>query len=132
VCKIGILDSQAISKSISEELDALFSKYPEKKAELMPVLLDSIRISGCPNACGGHPAAILGFQGMKKSIDGNLQPFLKVYTGADLRNGKLSEPVTEISARKAGEFVGKIIGEFIESGSSNFGDFVKDHRQDLY
>ena len=131
VCKIGILDSQAISKSISEELDALFIKYPERKAKLMPVILDSIRISGCPNACGGHPAAVLGFQGIKKSIDGNLQPFLKVYASADLRNGRLSEPVTEIPAGKAGEFVGKIICKFIESRSPDFGDFVKKYTHEL-
>jgi sulfite reductase beta subunit-like hemoprotein len=127
VCKIGILDSQEVSKSISEALDALFSKYTDKKATLMPAILDSIRISGCPNACGGHPAAPLGFQGMKKSIDGNMLPFLKVYTGADLHNGKLSTPLTEIPAEKAGEFVGKIIISFIESGSSDFRAFIKNY-----
>ena len=131
VCKIGILDSQAISKSISEELDALFSRHPDKKAAFMPVILDSIRISGCPNACGGHPAAVLGFQGMKKSVDGNMLPFLKVYTGADLQNGKLSIPSTEIPAEKVGEFVGKIICKFIESRSPDFGDFVKKYTHEL-
>ncbi len=125
VCKIGILDSQSISKIIAEELDALFAKYPGRRAELMPVILDSIRISGCPNACGAHPSAVLGFQGMKKSVDGNLQPFLKVYTGADLRNGKLSEPVIEIPAEKAGKFTGKIISSFIESGSADLGEFIR-------
>jgi sulfite reductase beta subunit-like hemoprotein len=128
VCKIGILDSQSISKSISGELDVLFSKYPGRRAELMPVILDSIRISGCPNACGAHPSAILGLQGMKKSIDGNLQPFLKVYAGADLRNGKLSIPVTEIPADYAGKFIEGIITEFIESGSPALGDFVRNYR----
>jgi sulfite reductase beta subunit-like hemoprotein len=128
VCKIGILDSQSISKSISGELDVLFSKYPGRRAELMPVILDSIRISGCPNACGAHPSAILGLQGMKKSIDGNLQPFLKVYAGADLRNGKLSIPVTEIPADYAGKFIEGIITEFIESGSPDLGDFVRNYR----
>lgn len=128
VCKIGILDSQSISESIAEELDALFTKHPEKKAELMPVILDSVRISGCPNACGAHPAAVLGFQGMKKSIDGNMLPFLKVYTGAELRNGKLSTPLTEIPAEKAGEFVKTITGGFIESGSSDFRDYVKNYK----
>lgn len=131
VCKIGILDSQSISKSIAEELDALFTKHPEKKAELMPLILDSIRISGCPNACGGHPAAVLGFQGMKKNIDGNMLPFLKVYTGADLRNGKLSTPLTDIPAGKAGEFVKTIVSGFIESGSADFADFIKNYKHDL-
>jgi sulfite reductase beta subunit-like hemoprotein len=131
VCKIGILDSQSISKSISEELDVLFIKYPERKAELMPVILDSIRISGCPNACGGHPAAVLGLQGMKKSVDGNLQPFLKVYAGADLRNGKLSTPLTEIPAGRAGEFVKTLTEGFIESGTADFADFVKNHMHEL-
>ena len=97
----------------------------------MPVILDSIRISGCPNACGGHPAAVLGFQGMKKSVDGNMLPFLKVYTGADLQNGKLSIPSTEIPAEKVGEFVGKIICKFIESRSPDFGDFVKKYTHEL-
>jgi sulfite reductase beta subunit-like hemoprotein len=128
VCKIGILDSQSISKIIAEELDALFAKHPEKKAALMPVILDSIRISGCPNACGGHPAAVLGFQGMKKSVDGNLLPFLKVYTGADTKNGKLSTPLTEIPAEKAGEFAKTIVCGFIESGSSDFRGYLKNYK----
>ncbi len=131
VCKIGILDSQSISRSIAEELDALFSKYPDKKAELMPVILDSIRVSGCPNACGGHPSAVFGFQGMKKSVDGNMLPFLKVYTGADTRNGKLSTPLTEIPADKAGEFVKTLITGFIGSGDVDFRGFVKNYKLKL-
>ncbi|HBC86969.1 MAG TPA: hypothetical protein DCZ94_08455 [Lentisphaeria bacterium] len=106
VCKIGILDSPAIAKSIAESLELLFAGNPEKRAKYLPSILNSIKISGCPNACGGHPSAILGFQGMKKDVGGKMLPYLKVYTGADLKNGRLAVNSDDriIPAENAGDF----------------------------
>jgi len=112
VCKIGILDSPTIAKSIAEELDRLFAGDPGKRAKHLPTILNSIKISGCPNACGGHPSAVLGFQGMKKSVDGKLLPFLKIYRGADIKNGNLatSSDANIVPAGEAGTLAREILG----------------------
>ncbi len=112
VCKIGILDSTSVSDSVAVELDKLYSGRPENRARDLISILNSIKISGCPNACGGHPSAKIGLQGMKKSVDGKLLPYLKVYRNADLKNGRLASSSEDdiIPAETAGEFVRKNIG----------------------
>ena len=70
-------------------------------------ILSAIKISGCPNSCGGHPSAKIGLQGMKKNIDGVLKPFLKIYRDADPAALKLGTSSDEavIPAENAGAFI---------------------------
>ena len=44
-----------------------------------------VRISGCPNGCGLHHIAGLGFQGGLRRIGGRAVPYYHVYAGADPR-----------------------------------------------
>lgn len=81
VCKIGIADSPALSDQITDALDEHFQKNPEKKADSILPILNSIKISGCINACSGHASSKIGLQGMKKKIDDILAEGAVIFTG---------------------------------------------------
>ena len=74
VCKIGILDSQAMGDAIAARLDEA-----ELKPESYSKILDMVKISGCPNSCSGHPSACIGLQGQKKKIEGKSENVYKIF-----------------------------------------------------
>jgi sulfite reductase beta subunit-like hemoprotein len=73
VCSIGIANSRLCSDAIAEQLNLLFKTNSTQKLNFIIHNLDTIRISGCQNACSGHPVAAIGIQGMKKRIAEALQ-----------------------------------------------------------
>ena len=78
VCKIGILDSQAMANAVAVRLD-----QEDIKAEAYPKILDMVKISGCPNSCSGHPAACIGLQGQKKKLEGKAENVYKIFLKDD-------------------------------------------------
>ncbi len=96
-CKIGILDTPYYAEKASEALDNYFVGKPKEQAENLKEIISSIKISGCPNSCGAHPSAKLGFQGMKKKIDGVLTDIFFISEGAEIKadEAKLAEQQAE-------------------------------------
>jgi sulfite reductase (ferredoxin) len=75
---------------------------PETKQSRLP----RIKISGCPNSCGHHPIAELGFSGSARRVEGHLMPFYAV-----IRFPKNSEG--NALGTKLGEIPAKAIPEFV-------------------
>ncbi|MHC4254731.1 MAG: nitrite/sulfite reductase, partial [Planctomycetota bacterium] len=71
-CKLGLCLSKGLATAISEKLDQ------DKTVSYA----STIRISGCPNSCGNHYIANIGFEGKAKRIKGRLMPFYEVLVGA--------------------------------------------------
>lgn len=69
VCRSGVTDAPEAGRAVAAHFDAKWRPLdtPEKLA-VARLLLDDVRISGCPNACTGHPLAKFGFAGRK--LDG--------------------------------------------------------------
>ncbi len=91
VCKIGVLDAQGIGREVAEALDLLAKDHPELATQHYNAIIDMIRISGCSNACGGHPSARLGFQGCRKKTDQGTREICKLFQDARLMG---QDPVT--------------------------------------
>ena len=66
ICPIGIIDSHKFTNSIAKELDLFFNQEPDKKTDFFNNIIDTIKVSGCPNSCSNHPAVSLGFQGIRR------------------------------------------------------------------
>lgn len=84
-CKLGICHAQGLAAEMTDRLRQLSSGFRPA--------LTSIRISGCPNGCGGHSIASLGFEGRGRRIGDKLQPLYEVLVGgrpaeADARFGE--------------------------------------------
>ena len=84
-CKIGILDTPYYAEKASVALDNYFADKTEKQAEQFTEIINSIKLSGCPNSCGAHPSAKLGFQGMKKKVDDVLTDVFFISEGAEIK-----------------------------------------------
>lgn len=78
-CNLGI----TASRGLVEELNTEMEKGFETSKDLDHV---SIKASGCPNSCGQHHIASIGFHGGAKKLNGILTPHYEVLLG-----GRVSE-----------------------------------------
>jgi sulfite reductase (ferredoxin) len=93
-CKLGLCLSRGLSDAISKK----FSQ-PDFTADLSGTI---IRISGCPNSCGHHYIAEIGFEGKAKRVNGRLMPFYDVLVGAKMAEGDahLAERIATVPAKQ--------------------------------
>ena len=85
-CRLGICLSRGLGRAVGQALRAA------------PLDLEwlgdfSLHISGCPNSCGRHPVANLGFSGAARRVGDQLVPFYAVQVG-----GRLGEARTRFGA----------------------------------
>ncbi len=120
-CKLGLCLSRELAKVILSELEK-----EKENLNKLPVL----RISGCPNSCGQHWLADLGFYGFAARKGERLYPAYYVLGGFEnsKETFKLAEKIGEISARDLPAFVRKILLVYQESIHSNFRDFLHSER----
>jgi len=93
-CQLGICLSRQAAKAIIKELEV-------SGLDLEKISDMKINISGCPNSCGQHPAADLGFFGKASRKKDNIYPAYNVVYGAVIRDGetKLAEQIGEVPAK---------------------------------
>jgi len=82
VCKIGSADSPAAGDAIAAELDRYLPPDTPEKLRLLRVVSDDLRISGCPNACSGHPAARIGIECLRRREGEEVKTLGYVFAGA--------------------------------------------------
>ncbi|MGV7222533.1 MAG: sulfurtransferase TusA family protein [Nitrospinales bacterium] len=78
-CNLGITASRGLAVHVSKDIENNYTSSPE---------LDHITIktSGCPNSCGQHHIAAIGFSGSAKKVNGVLAPHYEMMLG-----GRISE-----------------------------------------
>jgi len=71
-----------------------------------------IKISGCPNGCGQHHVATLGFQGSVRRLGSRAVPqyFVMVGGGTTARGASFARLAAKIPARRVSEAVERLIG----------------------
>jgi sulfite reductase (ferredoxin) len=89
-CKLGLCFSRGLADAISDKLN---------QVDLSET---TIRISGCPNSCGHHYIAGIGFQGRAKRVNGKLMPCYDVMVGAKTIEGDahLAETIGTVPAKR--------------------------------
>jgi sulfite reductase beta subunit-like hemoprotein len=73
-CRIAVTQSRGLGRLLTEHLSA----RPEL-VDLVPA--GDIKISGCPNGCGQHHIASIGFQGSVRKVGGRAVPQYFVMVG---------------------------------------------------
>ncbi len=85
-CKLGI----GLSRGLAGQIRSVMLEKPNN------LLFGQIHISGCPNNCGQHSTAGLGFFGSAKRVNGRLVPYYSIV----MKRGKgLAESVGMLPAR---------------------------------
>lgn len=92
------------SRGLAEALDDLFHNGLASDPVLEGL---TIKISGCPNSCGQHHIANIGFYGGSKMVDGKPSPHYRLLLGGETEEGKATfgAPVMMLPARRIPEAV---------------------------
>jgi sulfite reductase beta subunit-like hemoprotein len=73
-CQLGITSSKGLALAIARMLE-------EKHPDLAEEAVGRIKISGCPNSCGQHHIATIGFFGGSRKFDGRQAPTYQMLLG---------------------------------------------------
>ena len=98
-CKLGICLPRGLS-------DALRDEFAASNLNLDAIPEFTLNMSGCPNTCGMHHIADLGFFGKIGRKDGNLYPAYNVLAGAQTGAGRTRY------AQKEGELPAHAVPKF--------------------
>ncbi|HLD28977.1 MAG TPA: sulfurtransferase TusA family protein, partial [bacterium] len=114
-CNLGFCNSPGLAEEIEK-----FVKKDFIGTEALDKL--SVRLNGCPNACGRHPVGKLAFYGMVRKVDGRPVPFYRFLIG-----GRKAAEKTKL-ARETGLLPAKnvpsFLKEFLEKSAGKTGEDV--------
>lgn len=79
-CKLGITSSMGLNRAIQEKVTAMQIADPLTRKI-------HIKMSGCPNSCGQHHIANIGFHGAAMKVDGHQLPAYHVFIGGQYDGG---------------------------------------------
>lgn len=127
-CKLGICLPRGLSSAIRDRLS---------ESSLNLDRLDDFRLnmSGCPNTCGMHHIAHLGFFGKIGRKDGNMYPAYNILVGArvghETKAGETeyAQKVAEIPAHFVPNFVHDFLANYLEEKDEyeSYYDYLEDH-----
>jgi len=120
-CKLAVTQSRGLGKVLSDHL----LEHPEI-ADAVPGL--DIKISGCPNGCGQHHIAGIGFQGSIKKVGAQPVPQYFVMVGGGSGDGMTTfgRLAAKVPARRCTEALDRLIQLYQEQragGESAIGFF---------
>ncbi|MGV8107527.1 MAG: nitrite/sulfite reductase, partial [Nitrososphaerota archaeon] len=113
-CNLAITNSHRLAKEIQ-------SKFIELGLDTEDDLRDStIKISGCPNSCGQHEIATIGFYGGASRIEGTMTPtYTMMFGGRDGEEGMLGRTVMRVPAKRVISTIIKIIEIYRQERRAN-------------
>lgn len=112
-CNLAITNSHRLAKEIQ-------SKFLELNIDMDESYQDSsIKISGCPNSCGQHEVATIGFYGGASRVATSMVPiYTMLFAGSTGENGELGKPIMRVPAKKVIDVILKIF-ECYKNGRNN-------------
>ena len=96
------------SRGLGQAVEHHLRDHPE----LIDLARDlDIKVSGCPNGCGQHHVAGIGFQGSLRKIDGKAVPqyFIQVGGGIDAERTTFGRLAAKVPARRAPEALERLV-----------------------
>ncbi|HYL35816.1 MAG TPA: nitrite/sulfite reductase [Bryobacteraceae bacterium] len=127
-CNLGLTKSMTLGVALAEEVrghsDALVRQL-------------SIKISGCPNSCGQHWIADVGFYGNARKIEGREVPYYQMLLGGGYDqsgNMRFGVAIQSIPARLAPVAVRRVLRHYVENRQpeESFRDYVLRHKVETF
>jgi len=130
-CKLGLCLSRGLATAIAEAVGDT-----ARTGGAAP----TIRISGCPNSCGHHCVASIGFQGRAKRVNGRLMPCYDVMAGgkAGMGRAKLAEKIGTVPAKCVPEMMAQVLAggsadiDLLRQLVNKYADFSIDFSEDYF
>ena len=106
-CNLGITASRGLVRHLNGEMEDGFPHSPDLDAL-------TVKASGCPNSCGQHHIASIGFHGGAKKINGILAPHYEVLLGGRVNEDEVvfGTSVNNIPAKNAPKSTRLIIDSY--------------------
>lgn len=107
-CNLAVTSSRNVARAISERL-----QLPDLAAS-EGVLNTAVKVSGCPNSCGQHHIADIGWHGAAKTVNGTTYPVYQLHLGGgiDANGARFGRQVVKVVARRVPEAVALLVKLF--------------------
>jgi sulfite reductase (ferredoxin) len=119
-CNLGITSSRGLGRAVTRWIDEnRFGDLPELTGA-------TIKASGCPNSCGQHHIATVGFYGNSKHVGEEPVPhYMMMLGGAIDENGaRIAQAVMKIPARRVPAALDRLVAQY--RGERNGGELFAD------
>jgi sulfite reductase (NADPH) hemoprotein beta-component len=103
-CRLAVTQSRGLGRLLEDQL--------RRRPDLIAKADDMrIKISGCPNGCGQHHIATIGFQGSVRRVQGRALPqyFVMVGGGVTEHGASFGRLAAKVPARRISEVVERLI-----------------------
>ena len=128
-CKLGITSSMGLAKAVREEMETWNGLLDDQGVQDI-----RIKISGCPNGCGLHHIANIGFHGAAvKGPDGEQIPAYELFLGGNYGDNRVEDsrigtriPRIKVPAKLAPQVVREITSYYKDQrqGQESFNKFL--------
>jgi sulfite reductase (NADPH) hemoprotein beta-component len=121
-CRLAVTQSRGLGRILTEYLDS--------RPEFVELVQDGdIKISGCPNGCGQHHIAAIGFQGSVRKVGNQALPqyFVLVGGGSTESGAKFGRVVSKIPVRRLTSAIDRLLTLYQErrSPAESLGAFFR-------
>ena len=108
-CKIAITGSRELALAVKKQLEHAAGNGGRDLIDAAGDL--RIKISGCPNSCGQHHVAGIGFHGAAKHVNGRLVPVYQMFLGGgvDGEGAHFGRRSAKIPARRIPEALTRLL-----------------------
>ena len=119
-CNLAVTSSRAVASAITARLESEGLGAEGDAARTL------IKVSGCPNSCGQHHIADLGFHGGAKNTGDGAVPVYQLHLGGgvDERGARFGRQVVKIIARRVPDAVVRLL-RFYESERTQTGEVAE-------
>ena len=120
-CKLGITSSMGLGRAITDAVAEIDKSDPLVRGM-------HVKMSGCPNGCGQHHIADIGFHGAAARGPGGQVPAYELFLGGsyDQDDARFGQRVkTKIPAKRAPDALKRVVADY-QSGRSD-GELFKDY-----
>ncbi len=112
-CNLAITNSHRLAKEVQRNLLELGFDIDDS------LRTSTIKISGCPNSCGQHEIATIGFFGGAARIGDTMAPvYTMLFGGSSEEESKLGKAIMRVPAKRVIEVIQKIV-ELYKQEKSN-------------
>ncbi|MBI2980728.1 MAG: nitrite/sulfite reductase [Deltaproteobacteria bacterium] len=121
-CRLGIASSMGLARVIESRLYQEDGKITALARDLR------IKISGCPNSCGQHHIANIGFYGGAIPTNGHTLPAFQLMLGGDFgRETVIAAPIEQIPSKNVPDTVVRLVRHYAEKREKGetFNQFYK-------
>jgi sulfite reductase beta subunit-like hemoprotein len=127
-CNLGITKAMNLGAALADEV----RDHPDPLVRKL-----KIKISGCPNSCGQHWIADLGFYGNARKIEGKEVPYYQMLLGGGYEETGLMRfgvAIQSIPARLAPTAVRRVLEHYVGNrrAGETFRDYVLRHKVETF